>query len=58
MAAGSPATPGYRFEEKREDTDMLNYEKHLMVVLIMAAVVLAASILAVIFDVPLPFVPE
>jgi hypothetical protein len=50
--------PGHRFEEKREDTDMLNYEKHLMVVPIVAAVVLAATILARIFDIPLPFVPE
>ena len=58
MAAGSPATPAYRFEEKREDTDMLNYEKHLMVVLILAALVLAATILAVVFDIPLPFIHD
>jgi hypothetical protein len=37
---------------------MLNYEKHLMVVLILATLVLAATILAVLFDIPLPFVDE
>ena len=34
---------------------MLNYERHLMVVLILAALVLAAAIVAVIFDIPFPF---
>ena len=34
---------------------MLSYERHLIVVLVLAVVFLAAWILAVVFGVPLPF---
>ena len=34
---------------------MFSYERHLVVVLIAAVIILAVAILAVILDVPLPF---
>jgi hypothetical protein len=55
---GRTSAIGYRCSGRRRDTDMLKYERHLMVVLILAAIVLAAAIVAVIFDIPFPFLTE
>jgi len=35
---------------------MLKYERHLLVATVIALLVIAASILAIIFEIPLPFV--
>lgn len=35
---------------------MLSYERHLLVVTVIALVIILAAILAVIFEVPLPFI--
>jgi len=37
---------------------MFSYERHLVVVLLIALVILGASIAAVIFGVPVPFIGE
>jgi len=37
---------------------MFSYERHLVVVLVIAVVILGASIAAVVFGVPIPFIGE
>ena len=35
---------------------MLNYERHLVVVTVIAVVILAAAVLAILLEIPLPFI--
>jgi hypothetical protein len=37
---------------------MLNYERHLLVVTVIALVIIVVAILAIILEIPLPFIGE